>query len=358
MQGIFEVDNDNSNTCEVCEIPVWLWLSASHAVFSFTCLHCPCLQSRDIGQTQSQLSLRAIAVPVNWLTCFYFHLPCSVAWLRAVVTTLQTPLAQKFSLWCWDSIVTLLKPSLEMPLIWLWLGENHTLMPISVWYQSLHTPASGPFSSHSKIIIFHLVPFLLRRQYACCCVSQWSLLKPSRKHKFYQLASAMTSFLKCTIPRAMAQTFSRLPPVLMKEMFRWMLMFLSSFPALGNSHRAGTHCPWRISLVGCQLQGQMVSLFLYTQVTVYPQNLLPPMFISGLVQSSEFAGRPWWMPSGLSITKRNGFEAWMSHACGASSDTCFYKNVDRVPRGHWSPAVPLSLSFPSSLIQLLGQPPK
>lgn len=140
MQGVFEVDNDNSNTCEVCESPVWLWSSASHAVFSFTCLNCPCLQSRDIGQTRSQLeilasriqistlgsgsflldfSLRAIAVPVNWLTCFYFHLPCSLAWLRAVVTTLQTPLAQKFSLWWWDSIVTLHKPSLEMPLIWL-----------------------------------------------------------------------------------------------------------------------------------------------------------------------------------------------------------------------------------------------
>lgn len=136
-----------------------------------------------------------------------------------------------------------------MPLIWLWVEGNQSMRLISVWYQSLHTPASGPFSSHSKINIFHLVPFPLRPQYACCCVSQWCLLKPSRKHKFYQLASTMTSFIKCTIPCAMASTFFRLPPVYMKEMFRWTLMFLSSFSALGNSHRAGIPCPWHISSV-------------------------------------------------------------------------------------------------------------
>ena len=137
-------------------------------------------------------SLHAIRVPIHWVICFYFHSICSVAWLRAVITTLQTPLAQKFLLWGSDASVTLLKPSLEMQLeLDVAGGKPHPHAHFCVVPASAHPCLRTLLIPLSKINMFHPVPFSLKPQYVCCRVSQWPHLKPYKKYKFYQLASTM-----------------------------------------------------------------------------------------------------------------------------------------------------------------------
>lgn len=90
----------------------------------------------------------------------------------------------------------------------------------------------------------------------------------------------------------MASTFSLLPPIQMEEASEMTNVAVSVFIS----------CPWKLLqgwytlfvahlLGGTQLQGQLVSLFLCMQATFHRQCLLPHMFMSGFVQSSDFAGR-------------------------------------------------------------------